>query len=74
MIDLNEYLDSLPGVTLSDRIVVTELNEILLNSMPNICYKQSYVQGFDCKSISFKKAVNMFERMKIAESIYEGVL
>ena len=46
LIDLNEYLDYLPGVTLADKIDVTELNEIILNGMPNIWYKQSYVQGF----------------------------
>ena len=33
-----------------------------------------YTQGFDCESISFKKSVNMFEKMDIAESIYEGVV
>ena len=42
--------------------------------MPNIWSKQAYVQGFDCKSISFKKAVNMFEHMDISECIYEGVI
>ena len=34
----------------------------------------AYVQGFDFDTISFKKAVNMFEHMKIAESIYESVV
>ena len=29
---------------------------------------------FDCGTISFKKDVNIFERMEIAESIYEGVV
>ena len=42
--------------------------------MPNIWSKQEYVQVFDCKYITFKKAVNMFEWMEIAESIYEGVV
>ena len=42
--------------------------------MPNIGSKQAYVQGFDCESTLFKKAVNMFEHMKIAESIYEYVV
>ena len=37
--------------------------------MPNRWYKQDYIHGFDCESITFKKAVNMFERMEIAESI-----
>ena len=53
---------------------VTELNEILLKSMPNRWSKQSYVQGFDCKTIYFKKVLIMFERMEISESIYEGVV
>ena len=42
--------------------------------MPNTWYKQAYVQRFDCKYISFKKYVNMFERMETTESIYEGVV
>ena len=58
---------------MSDKIIVVELNGILLNSMPNSWNKQAYVQVFDCESISFLKAVNMFEQMDISESIYEGV-
>ena len=54
MIDLNEYLVSFLGATLDDNIGVTELNEILLNGMPNIWSNQAYVQGFDCESISLK--------------------
>ena len=50
------------------------MNDILLNSMTNSCSKQSYVQVFDYKSISFKTYVNMFERMEIVESIYKGVV
>ena len=42
--------------------------------MPNIWSKRVYVKGFDCESILFKKAVTMFERMEIAESIYEFVV
>ena len=60
LIDLNEYLSSFPGATFSESFVVTELKEILLNSMPNICSKQECVQDFDCESISFLKSVNMF--------------
>ena len=59
---------------MTDKIGVPELNEILLNSMPTSWSKQVYVQGFDCESITFKKAVNMFESMEISESIYEVVL
>ena len=42
--------------------------------MPNIWSKQARVQGFNCETIYLKKAVNMFERMEIAESIYECVV
>ena len=66
---LNKYLDLLPGGKHTDKIGMTEINKILLNSMPNIWSKQAYVQGFDCKYITFKNDVNMFERMDIAESI-----
>ena len=43
LIDLNKYLASFPGATFTDEICVTELNRILLKSMPNICSKQVYV-------------------------------
>ena len=42
--------------------------------MPNSWSKQSYAQGFDCESITFWRAVNMFEHIYIAESIYEVVV
>ena len=51
---------------------MTELNKILLNSIPNSWSNQAYLQGFYCKSITFKKSVNMFEHMDIDGSIYEG--
>ena len=74
LIDLNEYLASFLGANLTDKIGVTKLNKILISSIPNIWSKRAYVEGFDCESITFKKAVNMFERMEIFESIYEGVV
>ena len=61
LIDLNECSAYFLGATLNDKIGVTKLNEILLNSMPNSWSIQAYVQGFDCDSITFKKAINMFE-------------
>ena len=42
--------------------------------MPNIWSKQAYVHSFYYESITFKKDVNMFERMEITESIYEVVV
>ena len=59
---------------MSGKIGVIDLDGIFLNSMPNIWSKQSYVQGFDCEYITFKKAVNMFEPMENKEYIYEGVV
>ena len=41
--------------------------------MPSIWYKQEYVQGFYCGSISLLKSVNTFERMDIAEYMYEDI-
>ena len=42
--------------------------------MPNSWSKQAYVQGFDFCILLLKNAINMFERMDIADSIYEGVV
>ena len=74
MIDLNEYLASFPGAALADKIYVTELNDIILNSMPGRWSKQAYVQGLDCEYILLKKTVNMFKRIEMAESVYKGVV
>ena len=65
-IDLNEYLSSFPGATMADKMGVTELNETLLNSIPNICSKKVYVQGFYCETIPLKKYVNVFESIETA--------
>ena len=42
--------------------------------MHNSWIKKFHAQGFDRKYITFNKLVKMFERMEIAESIYEGVV
>ena len=49
LIDFNKYLTLFPGEKLTDNIGVAELNEILLNSMPNSWIKQEYVQVFGCE-------------------------
>ena len=54
LIDLNQYLALFPEATISDNMGVTELNEILSNSMPNSWSKKAYVQGFDCETIPLK--------------------
>ena len=55
LIDLNQYLASFPGATMADKMGVTELNKILLNSMSDRWSKQAYEQGFDCETISLKR-------------------
>ena len=52
LIDLNEYLAAFPVARASDNIGETDLNEILLNSMPNGWSNQAYVQGFYYKTIT----------------------
>ena len=54
LIDLNEYFAALLGATLIDKIGVTELDEIFLNSMPNSLHNQAYAQGYNCESITYK--------------------
>ena len=73
LIDLTGIFDQFPWATLLQKIGVTELNDIFLNSMPNSWIKQVYVQGFDCEYITLK-TVSMFERTDIAEFIYEGLV
>ena len=50
-----------------------ELNDFVLNSMPYRWSRQACEYGFDCEYITIKY-LNMFERMEITESIYEGVI
>ena len=54
LIGINEYLDFFPVATTSEKIGVSELNEIFLNRIPNSRSKQSYVQGFYCEYITKK--------------------
>ena len=49
---MNIWLPS-QGETLPDKFYVIELNEILLNRMPNSWSKQAYSQGFYCEYILF---------------------
>ena len=74
LINLNKYLASFPEATLTVKISVIEWNKIILNSMRNSWSKQAYVQLFYYESITFWKAINMFEHMEISESIYKGAV
>ena len=63
LVDLKEHLDVFPGAKISENIYAAELDEHLLNSMPNSLSKQAYLQGFYFESITLKAAVNMFKLM-----------
>ena len=73
IIEINEYLSIFSGEKASIKTFETELNEIILKSIPNGGSRQAYVQGFDCVYITLKY-VNIFERMKSARYIYEVVV
>ena len=61
MIDINEYLSVFPGENPIEKIGKTELNKIILNSIPNVWGRQVYMQGFYCETINFEISVIMFE-------------
>ena len=55
MVELNKYLSALPGSKESDNIIETDINKIILNSMPNERRNKACVQGFDCETIDSNK-------------------
>ena len=52
LIELNEYLELLPGEKTIWKIGTADLNDIVLNSMPSSWSNQAYMQGFDCEYIT----------------------
>ena len=59
-VDLNEYLAVLLGAKISNKIWVTKLNEIALNSMSSSWSNQEYVQGFYCEYNNLKICKNVW--------------
>ena len=51
MIELNKYLAVCSGTNANDKIGEMEMNEMILNIIPNVWIRQAYVQGFDCEYI-----------------------
>ena len=70
--ELNNYLPRFPGSRNSKKMGLEELNEILLQSVPSSWARQAYIWGWDFKGRTYKDTCDMFERMEIAEAIYEG--
>ena len=54
IIDTNEYFSAFPGAKALDRIGETEINEIILNIIPNGWSKQAYFLCFDCETITLE--------------------
>ena len=52
MVDINEYLNVFKGGKTSDKISETELNNIILNIIPDGLSNQAYVQVFNCETIT----------------------
>ena len=65
MIGLNECLVASPEAKESDNIGETELNKILLNSIPNERSKKAYVQGFYCETITKEKLLIFLNKWKL---------
>ena len=65
VIDINDYLDVFPGAKVCDKIGDTEINEIILNGMPNGWSKKSYVHIFYCKTITFKNMLIGLNALKL---------
>ena len=74
LIDLNEYLDFIFGLSLSETIGVTELNENCLTVCLVFGASKGMCRVSTASLLLFKKSVNMFERMDISESVYEGAV
>ena len=53
------------GENINDNCFEMELNEILLNSIPNIWSRQEYVQIFDCDYIAFKQLLIFLNAWKL---------
>ena len=72
LIDLLEYLAYFPGATLSDKMDVTKLKEIIFNSMRNSWSKQDYVQVFYYESIFLRKLLTCLSVWK-SQNIFTKV-
>ena len=51
LIDINGYLDALPGAKANENTSAIELNKILLKSITNGWSHEDYVHSFDCETV-----------------------
>ena len=70
--EVNNFLPQFPGSDKCKNIPQGELKEILLYAGPHGCAKQAMMFGLDFVGDSFCAELEIFKRMEVAESIYEG--
>ena len=70
--ELNNILPQFLGPEESNKTPKEELNKILLHTILHGWSKQAMVIRFDFKSDPFCADTELFKRMEVAESIYEG--
>ena len=69
--EMNKFLPLFPGSDASKKMEMEELDEILLRAAPNGWAKQSYLQGWDFELKTYRETCAMFERMEVADQVYE---
>ena len=69
MVELIEYLAIFSDAQESEEIRETELNEIIFHTTPNGWISQCEMHGFYFEAVTFKKNINIFGNIEIAENI-----
>ena len=63
-----------PWSKASNKIGDTELDENISHSTTDGWIRLEYVQGFYFEVVTFKQSIKMFEKIEIADNIFEGIL
>ena len=71
MIDINEYLDTFPGVKSGDNIDETEFNGIILDSIPNGWNNYDWVEGLIVKLFLLKRLLTCLNEFKLQKIFME---
>ena len=66
------FLSILPGSEAYNKMEMEDINEILLHTVSNVWYNQSYLQGWYFELKTYRETCAMFERMGVTEKVYKG--
>ena len=69
----NEYISPFTGLDISNKFNEDNINNIILNYVPNGGLNQSYIQGFEFNSEPFNMATKISEWMETPEQVLKGV-